>query len=450
MGAKQFLQSLNPFKKNVVGDEVTKGLPQVVTPLGGSTMRIFGINNEEICVNYSEGANVVEALQKCPPVSYILYKKSLAFIQGKLEVTNLKDNSPVDLTKFKHAKLLQTPNVLQSDVQFRIHVKMMIEAFGYCPVLLIRPETMRSEISSMWVLQPNLCTFTRSGKLHRQVKYSELWDKMTFTVFGESVPLNKEDVYVFTDITPYFSSQLIPESRLNSCSQAISAIVSNYEARVELLKNRGPLGILRSDATNIQAVPFMEGGDERENLQKDFTRYGLGPRQRKVIMTGAALKWEPMGYNINELMLTEQEVHDIKTVSAALSYPFELLPHAANSTYENQKQRKIELFEDAIIPEALNYCQQLNDMLETAKLGIYINYTYSHISALQPDKRLAAMTNRVVSQTAIEQYQANAITFNQMLVDLGKPEVANGNYYYRDSPEYKLIVEQNQKQNGTT
>jgi len=412
-------------------------------------VRIFGVGNSIEVVNYSDPVNVVHALNNCPPVSYILYRKALAFSKGKLEITDLSTGQPIkDIRRYQHHKLLKTPNVLQSDVQFRINIKFFIEAFGYCPVLLIRPETMRNAITSMWVLPPHLCTFQRSGKLLKQVKYSELWDTMTFNVFGETVKLTKEDVYVFTDITPYLNSQLLPESRLQSCSGAISAILANYEARIELLENRGPLGLLRYDGST-EGVPFIEGGTERENLERDFKKYGLMRRQRKIIMTSASLKWESMGYALKDMMLTEQEIHDTKTIASAIGFPFELLPLAENSKYENQKERKKEMYEDGVIPENENYCQQLNDMLMTEKEGIYINYTFHHVSALQADFRLAAMTNRIVSQTAIEQYQANAITFNQMLIDLGKPEVPNGNYYYRDSPEYKLIhSQQNNNTNG--
>ena len=449
MGAIDFIKNIkipNPFKGGANKSEPTA--VEVIQNPNWSTVRMFGMGTTMDQTDYTNTFNVIDALAKCPPVTYILYKKALAFINGQLEIKNLRTGLLMeDVTKYRHYKLLQTPNVLQSDIQFRINIKMMIEAFGYCPVLKIRPETMRSEITALWVLPPHLCKFTKSGKLLKQTKYSELWDKMEFEVFGTKTTLNKEDVYVFTDITPYFNSQLLPESRLQSCAGAIDAIKANYEARIELLENRGPLGVLVNDSQG--QVPFLAGGDERENLERDMKRYGLNRGQRKIIMTSASLRWEQMGYELKDMMLDTQEIHDSKTVSAALGYPFELLPHGEASKYNNDLSKSRQLYEDSIIPETLNYTQQLNDCLESAKDMVSINYSFAHVTALQADKRLSAMTARIASQTAREEYKDNAITYNQMLVAIGREEVANGGYYYRDSPEYKLILsQQNNTPNG--
>lgn len=381
---------------------------------------------------FKSSANISASIARCPPISYILHKKALAFINGKLIVndrdTGLKLEPQSDFT---YHKLLRQPNPLQTDVQFRVQILMTIQAYGYCPVLRVRPSGF-NDIERLWIMPPQHVQLKHRGLNHNMSSPSDTWDSVTF----HDKPIPKEDVYIFTDVTPYGENLVIPESRLTNQSSVVTNIIKNYEARASIMAHRGAIGILSNQsADGIGTTPM--GTEARETLQKDFRKYDITEGAHNFILTDMNYKWVPMTYPIKDLMMIEQEEHDIKSLCDALAYPYPLLSRGSETTFNNSKENKLILYQDIIIPEADNYSQQLNDCLGLAETNFEISYCYAHLQILQQDQLIQARTKSMNVNTTRQMWLMNAITYNEMLLALGKEEVANGNYYYRDSKEYE-------------
>lgn len=392
------------------------------------SVKIFGDSVEWL--NMDTALNVAKALNECPPISYILYKKALAFGNGQLSITDA-NGQPIEPKKYKYYKLIKQPNFMQSELQFRLCIKIMIEAYGNCPVLLIRGPF--GDILSMWILPPKYVTYKRSGKIFYQRKYTDLFDEIAFN----GKPLPKENIFIFTDITPYYNDLYLPMPRLHSCSRVITNISENYKARASLMKNRGAIGVL-SNNTQDAAGHVDLTDKEQERLQDEFRRkFNLTESDWNIILSTKNLTWTPMTYPIKDLMMTEQEEHDIMTLTDALGYPHTLLSRGASTAYNNQITAERTLYQNSIIPESYNYDQQLNDLLESEKSQQFISYTYDHLSVLQQDMLLKARVDSIQASTVKTRWMLNAITYNQMLMELGlEPLSKGGEYYYRESPEY--------------
>ena len=415
----------------------------VVDITNSSNIKIFGFSNHDHNLNTAEG--ISEALRDCPPISYILYKKALMFINGKLKVIDKRKNKEIeDYTKFKYNQLLATPNILQSDIQFRIQVLMTIQAFGYCPILRIRGPF--NTITAMYILPPEFCEFKKSGKLMKQLNYSDLFDSIKFN--GKVIP--KEDVYVFTDITPYSSNELFPDSRLVAYSEVVNTISENYSARLALMKNRGSKGILSNETTDSAGfIPILP--TEREQLQKDFQRYNFNGGDMDVIITNKSLRWQPMTLPMKDMMMLEQEEHDIMTLCDALALEHMLLSRGSDATYTNKPQAETFQYQSVTIPEALNYYQQLNDCLDAVKEGFEVQYDFSHVSALQTDAKLKSEAYKNTVASAVQLFTNNGCTFKAFLTMCEQPsDNAPELYFYQMPIEFQQSFKNQSSNNQNT
>jgi phage portal protein BeeE len=434
----------NPIalKTNALGlfDSIGKGIVKVGTKLvaknpspmimgggGSSSNEIQMVGTPMKWFSMQGATNIYEALTKCPQVSSVLYQKSLAASNGRLVIETMGRDGEYELSKDlnKFGALLAQPNIYQNDVQFRIQVMMMIQAYGYCPVLKLRSEGF-NDVRSLWALPPNCVELVPSKDTLISTNYNDVWDKMYFVGGGSSkVELPKEDVYIFTDITPYYTDLRLPESRLASLKYPISNIIHNYRARGVLLKNRGATGILSNKQEyNGSHIKLMPG--EKEQLHEDFKKYNiLNDDDWNVIITNAALEWQPMSLPMKDMMLTEQ-----MTICEALNFPFNLMAHGSETTFNNSSEAAKHLYQNIIIPESMNYSQQLEDLLDAKKAQVRFRYDYSDVSALQDDKRKDAQAYKMKVEAIMSQWQMNVITFNQVQELLGNDMVSGGDYYY--------------------
>lgn len=396
----------------------------------GTTDSVKFMGDAVVWLGMETALDVAKALNECPPISYILYKKALAFGNGIMAVSDA-NGQPIEPKKYKYYKLIKQPNFMQSELQFRLCIKIMIEAYGNCPVLLIRG--LFGDILSMWILPPKYVTYKKSGKIFYQRKYTDLFNEIAFN----GKPLPKEDVYIFTDITPYYNDLYLPMPRLHSCGRVVTNISENYKARASLMKNRGAIGVLSNNTQDAAGHVDLTNSEQKALQDEFYKKFNLTDSDWNIILSTKNLTWTPMTYPIKDLMMTEQENHDIMTLTDALGYPHTLLSRGASTAYNNQITAERSLYQNSIIPESFSYDQQLNDLLEADKSKQYINYTYDHLTVLQQDMLLKARVDSIQTSTVKVKWYMNSITYNQMLIELGlEPLSKGGDYYYRESREY--------------
>lgn len=141
---------------------------------------------------------------------------------------------------------------------------------------------------------------------------------------------------------------------------------------------------------------------------------------------------------IRDMMLLEMETADTMAIADAFGYPSVLLANEKGTTYSNQEGAKRALYQDTIVPESMNYTEQLNDALHTRENGIKIQYDYTWLPILQMDEKLRAEVIRIASEAYISQFEHNAITFNEMRKGLYLDIIPNmDKYYYELQDKFK-------------
>lgn len=405
-------------------------------------MWFFGNGSQEIRpFTYINKQSPVLAYNLCPPVSAIINRKTQAFSNGNTTLTNIagkakgKESDSIYTTKIR--SLLNNPNSIQSGSQFQAQLYAMIQLYGWAMVMPMIPFGFKeiSDADSLWILPNWLIDIYYSTNLFFEPD-NQIIQKITITYGGRVVNLPVENMMIIKDLTPPLSNPILPNSRILSLEKPINNVIGAYDSRNTLINQRGPMGFVTQtpDANGLMPLTVKE----QNELQRQFqTKYGLRSGQAQVILAGMRnLKFENMGYNVQELGLMEEVTESGIAISTGLSYPPFLLG-LSDTTYNNQKEASRGLYMESIIPEAANIYQQLGSYLKTTENGVLIGKNYDHVSALQEDRLNMAQADKLVVDYYEKLFKNNAITQNQWLTALSLPSKTDG---FGDMYYYQLIA----------
>lgn len=388
---------------------------------------------------YAGHKSAFTAYECCPPVNAIINKKAQAFINGKTWVLNTqgkakgKESTTIEAKKLQ--ALFKKPNPLQSWKQFEAQGYIYQQLFGYTIVLPIKPVGFKENIdaTALWNIPPFMVDIEETNKLFYQTNQKGVIKKIVLNYGGIRTELEVDQVYIMKDITPSFSSLVIPESRICALELPINNIIGAYESRNVLINYRGALGILTKDAADggqYGALPMPEG--EKENIQSEFRRYGLKQHQWNIIITSASMKWQQMGYATKDLMLFEEVEGSTMAVCDSYSYPYQLMAAAKGTTYANVNEGKKLLYQDAIVPESESIYEQWNQFFDTEKYNLVIDKDYSHVAVLQEDQLQSAQARKSRNDALLIEYQNDLITMNRWLELNGEDPRPDGDRYYSE------------------
>ena len=366
---------------------------------------------------------IADWILKCPPLAFVLNRKAMAFVNGHREVLNVNTGNEVRGKDKEWAKLLANPNPLQTDRQFRVELYTYIQAFGYCPVLIDQPAgfTDFSKVQNIWVLPPNFCTIYFKDDVKspfRAKDWQSLVDYIDFHYEGYTTRLNKSQVYFFTDITTNMDSMQFPDSKLIPLKYPINNIIKSYEARGVIADRRGAVGLLSNErGDNISTLPMTN--KEIEETQNAYRKYGMNKDQWQLFITNIPMRYQQMAMPVKDMMLLEMEEADVRTICNALGYPYHLLSNSEGTTFSNMQTADASLYQNFIIPESMNFAEQLNKAIHAIENGVQITYDYSWLPVMQADEKLKAETRKRQGEALMNEFNMNFITWNQVREGLG-------------------------------
>lgn len=384
---------------------------------------------------WKDSDSSLKAYEYCPPFSAIINRMAQAYINGKTWVMNTQGKEATSADAVKLRKLFTKPNPLMSWKQFEAQQQIYIDLYGYCLLLPIIPFGFEQfgpiEATSIWNIPPIMFDVKETNKLFYQTDMKGIIQSIKMTYKGNNTLLDINNLYIFKDFVPSCHTLVFPESRVKALQKPIANIIGAYAARKKLINYRGAQGIFtqepgRGNWVNIPVTP-----KQKEDLQRDFRRYGIREDQWTYIMTEAAMKWQPIGLPTRDLMLFEEIQDDIMRICDAYGYPSPLINSEKGPAVANTKEYKAQLYQDAIIPKADNNYEQWNIVFRTAERNLKIQKDYSHIPVLQEDEKTLwdARNSRVDS--LIKEWKADMITRNRFLVlNNEDPLGPEGDVYY--------------------
>lgn len=398
--------------------------------------RIELIGGRIVFETFDTKDKVIKSYKECPPLSYILNTKAQEFCNGKITCVNPSSNKEKrgEVGK-QYTDLLKYPNPLQTDLHFRSQVSIYTQLFGYCPVLRVKPEGM-SIVSQLWVLPPQCLRMKLTKTYLFAESIYDMIESVEFTYNGKITQIRKEDIYFFTDTTTTIDDLMFPMSRLSALKYPINNLIKNYESRGTIIEKRGALGILSPDSGD-SAGAQRATPEQKEELQKDYKRYGLLKDQWQIIVSTISMKFTPMSLNMRDLMLIETAEDDIMTLCDALGFKYQLLSRGSGTTFNNQELAQKAQYQDNIIPMADNYMSQFNDCVYAEENNVKYIIDFSHVPCMQADEKLKSEIRKNNVSSLSLQLKNNLITYGRAMEILEEeaPTELAPLYFYQLPPE---------------
>lgn len=404
-------------------------------------MWFFGSDGRDYHFQYGGLNSSLKAYSQCPPVSAIINRKAQAYINGRTWILDKTGKESTSETANRVRQLIMKPNPLQSWKQFEAQSYIYKLLFGYTIILPIKPKGFPNhKAKALWNIPPFLVDIEETEKLFYQSE-GRVIKQLVLTYKGQRTTLDVEDVYIMKDFTPSFDSLVIPESRIKSLELPINNIIGAYESRNVLINYRGALGILSADKDQSGPIPVTES--EKKELQSDFRRYGLRKSQWQLIISKAALKWQPMGYPTKDLMLFEEIEDDVMRVCDSLNYPYRLLSSNKSTSLAGSDIAEFKklLYQDAIIPEAESDYEQWTEFFGISQYGLRVDKDYTHLPILQEDKVRLASARKVLNDAKKIEWDNDLITLNQWLTALEEDPIGpDGDYRKSQMPKESTML----------
>ncbi|WP_430897649.1 MULTISPECIES: phage portal protein [unclassified Paraflavitalea] len=384
-----------------------------------------GLN--DVHFSFTGTMSIREAYSKCPPLTAIINKKVQAYVNGDISITDSKGNEAKGPNVEKLKALMRRPNPIQTWPEFEAQMYAYTQLFGWCLLLPVVPYGFDNiDAKHIWVISPHRLEIEEKTDIDLSKfndKKLNLIKSVKLNIGNFQVPLNPDQVFIVRDSVLNFNSSLLPGSRIQSLEFPINNIIGAYESRNVLINFRGALGILSHDPGKSQYAAMAITSTQKEELQKDFSRYGLKRSQWQVILTDASLKWQQMGYPTKDLMLFEEIEDDIMRICDQYNFPSPLINSAQGPSVSNTKEFKQQVYQDAIIPEAKSLYQQLSEFFQLDQFGLVLTKDYSKLTVLQNNKKEEAESRKTLNEALKFEWDAGLITLNQWLLKLGEPAI---------------------------
>lgn len=398
----------------------------------------FDNSGSDHVFSYTGITDAIIAYGKCPPITSIVNKKAQALINGKTWILNTqgkakgKEAATVEAEKMR--KLFNNPNPLQSGKQFEAQNYIYQQLCGFAIVLAIKPFGFTDMVDtvSLWNLPPQLLEIKQKRfKPLGITKVSDIIESVYLVYENERTELNIDDLIIIRDFVPSFGSPIIPDSRIKSVAMPINNVIGAYESRNILINNRGPQYVISSNKTdesgNIAMMPA-----EKEQIQRDFMRYGIRRGQWKQIITQSNINVATLGFPTKDLMLFEEIEGSTMTICDVFGYPYRLMAAEKSASYNDVSEFKKMLYQDTIVPEGESIYEQYDAAFKLSKYNLNISKDYSHIAALQADAVQMANARKARNEALEKEYRYDGITLNRWRELNDEDPIAGGDMYFSE------------------
>lgn len=300
-----------------------------------------------------------------------------------------------------YAKLLEKPNILQSQNSFmELYVKQL-KVYGNQYIRKNQASKLAPPVSLMCI-SPTFIKPELTGKLLDQISIEGIISHYDYCDSGKTKQIPTDEI-LWSKIDDL-------DNPLIGCSPLIGLQfpISNTELAYKYLNcisgERGALGILSRTPQKDSMGALPETAEEKQEIHDMYTRlHGVEDGQIKTIITSAQLTYTPMSYETSKLLLLEQIDANFLTILAELGVNSNLF---VNSTYENLRHGLIQTHNDTVVPMADSFCQSLGDFIGLKGLTL----DYSHLPYLQLDKLNEATTFAQVSNALTALVSGGIIT----------------------------------------
>ena len=291
---------------------------------------------------------------------------------------NLLRKSAMELVSDSELEqVLKRPNPEQSFSTWLQEVIAFGKLTGNRYIYGISPETgpNQGKFKQLYVMPSQLVEIVSGGLMDPVQAYK--------IIYNSEYYIAPENMCHIKDFNPDYNSagsNLYGQSPLRA---GLRVMMSNNEAvttGLKYLQNQTSRGMLVSKDGTINET-------QAQALKDKFrkTYQGAG-NAGDIIITPKDLSWVNFGLTASDLSLIEQYNGTVKDLCNIYNIPVQLLNNTDASTYNNQKEAKKALYQNAVIPELIKIRDELNRWL-VPQYGddLYFDFDFTAISELQEE-----------------------------------------------------------------
>jgi hypothetical protein len=183
--------------------------------------------------------------------------------------------------------------------------------------------------------------------------------------------------------------------------------VNQAIARGAIIKDGGPKGIITNDDNSEFGYAAMTQKEQTRLNEAFKEKYGLVGKNFQVMVSQAALRWQPMSWDAGQLMLDQTRKTTMEDICFALGWSYGLFDPSSQYSNNVAGEEK-RTYTTVIIPDSEAYGQALTEFLNQENLKYYLDYT--DVEALQKDKKQEADTLNSVINGLNAAFSASGIT----------------------------------------
>jgi HK97 family phage portal protein len=318
------------------------------------------------------------------------YKRYKALTSGIMDAASiqkasiLQKNALVELQDTELHKILERPNPAQSYNAWLTELIAFGKLTGNRYIYGIGPDTGANvgKFTELYVMPSQVMEIISNGIMEPVSQYKLEYNGTKY--------IDASEICHIKDFNPYYDgtgSHLYGQSPLKAGLRSLTTNNEAVQTGVKYLQNQTARGLLTSEMGDINEV-------QAQQLKDKFRRQHQGSDNAgDIIITPNKMSWINFGLNASDVSLIAQYNASIKDLCNIYNVPVQLLNNTESSSYNNVKEAKKALYQNAVIPELIKIKDELNRWL-APKYGdkLCIEFDFSVIPELQEE------TDKVVDQ----------------------------------------------------
>ena len=318
------------------------------------------------------------------------YKRYKALTSGIMDAASiqkasiLQKNALVELQDTELHKILERPNPAQSYNAWLTELIAFGKLTGNRYIYGIGPDTGANvgKFTELYVMPSQVMEIISNGIMEPVSQYKLEYNGTKY--------IDASEICHIKDFNPYYDgtgSHLYGQSPLQAGLRSLTTNNEAVQTGVKYLQNQTARGLLTSEMGDINEV-------QAQQLKDKFRRQHQGSDNAgDIIITPNKMSWINFGLNASDISLIAQYNASIKDLCNIYNVPVQLLNNTDSSSYNNMKEAKKALYQNAVIPELIKIKDELNRWL-APKYGdkLCIEFDFSVIPELQEE------TDKVVDQ----------------------------------------------------
>jgi len=304
-------------------------------------------------------ADVMEAFETIPEVYAPIALKARSYANMRLKEVDADGNEKKTTEGQRIINLISNPNWFQGDKEFLIQTKILREVYGNEYIYKLLPFGMgNGNVKALFTIPHDIikCKYDAELPFYLHSEPPKVFYKI-LKADNEYDKVEGENIIHFNDNRTKIKNStddkiLVGQSKYMAMSAVINNLKMAYESRGIILAHRGANGAWVNDSKDISGSIELPK-EERQRLERAFSKYGTLKGQKQTIVTSQNLRWEQAGTNNPQnLGIFEETREGFFKICDAAGVPKDVFASISGATFENQKQAEKGLYVRTIMPEA--------------------------------------------------------------------------------------------------